>query len=41
MIQQHSLAFLLFSFGDSIASGFFCQTTDVIIRVDFFSGQCP
>lgn len=35
------MAFLLFSFVNSIASGFFCQTTDVIIRVDFFSGQRP
>ncbi|MHC8355420.1 hypothetical protein ACYZTL_09325 [Pseudomonas sp. LB3P81] len=38
---QQSLAFLQFSIGDSIASGFFCQTTNVIIHVDFFSGQDP
>jgi len=38
---QQSLALLHFSFGQSIASGFVCRTTDVIIRVDFFSGQSP
>ncbi|MCU1758205.1 hypothetical protein NTD84_00520 [Pseudomonas sp. 14P_8.1_Bac3] len=39
--DQQSLAFLRFSIGNSIASGFFCQTTNVIIHVDFFSGQDP
>ncbi len=34
--QQHSLAFLLFRSVKPFATGFFCRTTDVIIRVDFF-----
>ncbi|WP_156395621.1 hypothetical protein [Pseudomonas sp. Root401] len=38
---RQSLAFLHFSIGTAIATGFFCQTTDVIIRADFFSGQVP
>ncbi|MBT2295562.1 hypothetical protein [Pseudomonas fluorescens] len=39
--NRQSLAFLRFSIGTPIATGFFCQTTDVIIRADFFSGQLP
>jgi len=41
LFKQQSLALLQFSIGDAFASGFFCQTTDVIIDVDFFSGQDP
>ncbi|YCI16079.1 DUF2288 domain-containing protein [Pseudomonas sp. Z2-20] len=39
--NRQSLALLRFSIGTAIATGFFCQTTDVIIRADFFSGQLP
>jgi hypothetical protein len=41
LIQQHSLAFLRFSIGNAIASGFFWRNTDVIIHVDFLCGQKP
>ncbi|MDP9784564.1 hypothetical protein [Pseudomonas fluorescens] len=40
-LYRQSLAFLRFSIGAAITTGFFCQTTDVIIRADFFSGQVP
>ncbi|EJL01233.1 hypothetical protein PflQ2_4249 [Pseudomonas fluorescens Q2-87] len=41
MTSRQSLAFLCSSIGTPFATGFFCQTTDVIIRADFFSGQVP
>jgi hypothetical protein len=35
------LAFLLFSIGDSIASGFFCQTTDVMMTTTISFSDRP